>query len=170
MVTLSHEGSCETALMPPTSTAAITCHHPPTCKSFAIVNYLQLWIRAMQQFVLLPSLSLVHDITKPLVCRASFALEEPVTPKSPAVHQMSPRASALPPFHAAHRQSQRHPPPDTNAYPLSSHLGGDAAHFVHTASGQLSIDVLQPSLSDVSAEASVEVQKLKDENLKLADK
>ena len=87
------------------------------------------------------------------------------------MHPMSPMANALPPFPAQSRQSeiQRHPS-DVSAYPVSPRVGADAAHFVQTAAGQISIEALQPSLSNVSTEASAEYVKLKEENQSLADK
>ena len=102
-----------------------------------------------------------------LVYRGNPLFEEPVTPKSPAVQPLSPRATALPPFPATHRQRGS---PDSNPYPISPRAGGDAAHFVQTAAGQISFDALQPSPSGLSIESSAEFVKLKDENQALADK
>ena len=105
------------------------------------------------------------------MCRGSFVIEESVTPKSPAVHPMSPGANALPPSHAQSRQAEiQRNPSGVGAYPVSPRVGSDAAHFVQTAAGQISIEALQPTLSNVSTEASAEYVKLKEENQSLADK
>lgn len=102
------------------------------------------------------------------VCRGSYTFEEPATPKSPPVLPNSPWASqvALPP--QAHRQPQTNA--QTPAYPcppVSPKAGGDAAHILHTAAGQISLDALQPTESGISEE---EHSRLKDENQALADR